>query len=102
MTKSQRPARILVVSWLGLLGLLALTTFSAYLPLGAANTVVAIIIATIKGALIAAIFMELREQRPLIFAFAGAGFFWLGIMLWLVLADYVTRPNFLPTVNWGG
>jgi cytochrome c oxidase subunit 4 len=102
MTKSQRPARILVVSWLGLLGLLALTTFAAYLPLGAANTVVAIIIATIKGVLVAAIFMELRQQRPLMLAFAGAGFFWLGILLWLVLADYVTRPNFPPTVNWGG
>jgi cytochrome c oxidase subunit 4 len=102
MTRNQRPARILVVSWLGLLGLLVLTTFVAYAPLGAANTVAAIVIASIKGALIAAIFMELRESRSLMLAFAGAGFFWLGIMLWLTLADYVTRPNFPPTVNWGG
>jgi caa(3)-type oxidase subunit IV len=96
MTKSQRPARILVASWLGLLALLTLTTFGAYLPLGAANTVLAIVIATIKGVLIAAVFMELRESRSLTLAFAAAGFFWLGIMLWLAMADYVTRPNFPP------
>jgi cytochrome c oxidase subunit 4 len=96
MTESQRPAPILIVSWLGLLGLLALTTFAAYLPLGAANTVVALIIATIKGTLIAAIFMELRESRSVTLAFAGAGFFWLAIMLWLTFADYATRPNFPP------
>lgn len=102
MTKSQRPARILVISWLGLLTLLALTTGAAYLPLGATNTVVALFIATIKAALIAAIFMELRESQRLTLTFAGAGFFWLAIMLWLTLADYTTRPNFPPVVNWGG
>jgi cytochrome c oxidase subunit IV len=46
-------------------------------------------------------FMELRERNPLTLTFAGAGFFWLGIMLWLALTDYVTRPNFPPVVNWG-
>jgi cytochrome c oxidase subunit 4 len=102
MTKSRRPARILVVSWLGLMILLALTTGAAYLPLGATNTVVALLIATIKGVLIAAIFMELRESPRLTLTFAGAGFFWLGIMLWLTFADYTTRPNFPPTVTWGG
>jgi cytochrome c oxidase subunit 4 len=102
MTKLQRPPRILVLSWLGLLALLALTVFAAYLPLGSANTVVAVTIATIKGALVAAIFMELGESRPLTLAFAGAGFFWLGIMLWLTFADYTTRPDFPPMVNWGG
>jgi cytochrome c oxidase subunit 4 len=46
--------------------------------------------------------MELRERQPLMLAFAGAGFFWLGIMLWLAMADYVTRPDFPPAVTWGG
>jgi cytochrome c oxidase subunit 4 len=102
MTKSRRPPRILVFSWLGLLALLALTTATAYLPLGAANTVVAMTIATIKATMVAAVFMELRERQPLMLAFAGAGFFWLGIMLWLAMADYVTRPDFPPAVTWGG
>jgi len=37
----------------------------------------------------------LRGFRPLAaVVLAGAGFFWLAIMLWLALADYVTRVRF--------
>jgi cytochrome c oxidase subunit IV len=98
MTRTRRPPRILLLSWLGLL---ASTVAIAYLPLGAANTVIAMGIAAIKGALVAAIFMELRERNPLTLTFAAAGFFWLGIMLWLALTDYLTRPAFPPTIHWG-
>jgi len=101
MTKTRRPPRILLLSWLGLLALLANTVAIAYLPLGAVNTVIAMFIAVVKGTLVAAIFMELRDRNPLTLTFAGAGFFWLGIMLWLALADYVTRPNFPPSLTWG-
>lgn len=101
MSKQYYPPRILLFSWLALLSLLASTVAIAYAPLGAANTVVAMVIATIKGALVAAIFMELRERSALTLTFAGAGFFWLGIMLWLALSDYMTRPNFPPTMRWG-
>jgi cytochrome c oxidase subunit IV len=94
MTKTRRPPRILVVSWIGLLALLALTVSAAYLPLGTANTVVAMTIATAKATIVATFFMELRERHPLTIPVAGAGFFWLAIMLWLALADYLTRPNF--------
>jgi len=96
MTKSRRPPRIIVLSWLGLLALLAVTVTAAYVPLGTANTVVAMVIAAAKATIVATIFMELRERHPLTIPFAGAGFFWLAIMLWLALADYVTRPNFPP------
>jgi cytochrome c oxidase subunit 4 len=101
MTRDQYPSRAIVVSWLALMALLALTVFSAYLPLGAGNTVVAMIIAATKAALVAAIFMELRERNPLTLVFAAAGFFWLGIMLWLAFSDYMTRPNFPPVMHWG-
>jgi cytochrome c oxidase subunit 4 len=94
MTRSCRPPPILVASWVGLLALLALTVFVAYLPLGTANTVVAVTIATAKAMIVATVFMELRERQPLIIPFASAGLFWLAIMLWLVFVDYVTRPNF--------
>jgi cytochrome c oxidase subunit 4 len=86
------PPRALVLSWAGLLALLATTVFTAYLPLGAFNTVTALVIATGKAFLVAAIFMELRKRSGLTIAFAGAGFFWLGIMIWLAMADYLTRP----------
>ncbi|HET7911034.1 MAG TPA: cytochrome C oxidase subunit IV family protein [Pseudolabrys sp.] len=95
MTPSRRPPRILVLSWIGLLALLTTTVFAAYLPLGTANTVVALAIATAKAVIVATVFMELRERNSLAITFAGAGFFWLGILLWLALADYVTRPNWV-------
>jgi cytochrome c oxidase subunit 4 len=91
------PPRTLVLSWFGLLALLGLTVFAAYQPLGTFNTVVALAIATGKALLIAAIFMELRQRNGLVIAFAGAGFFWLSIMLWLASSDYATRANFPPT-----
>jgi len=93
---SWHPPRALVFCWLGLMALLAITVALAYVPLGTANTVVALAIATIKALLIAAIFMELRERSGMMIAFAGAGFFWLAILLWLAFADYVTRPDFPP------
>ena len=91
---SWHPPRALVLSWLGLMALLAITVTLAYLPLGSANTVIALSVATLKALLIAAVFMELRERGGIMIAFAGAGFFWLAILLWLAFADYVTRPDF--------
>ena len=99
MTGTRRPPRRLVLSWIALLALLGGTVFIAYLPLGIANTIIAMTIATLKGTIVAAVFMELRERNSLTLTFAGAGFFWLGIMLWLVLTDYMTRPNFPPDIH---
>ena len=90
------PSRALLLAWLGLLALLAITVATAYQPLGSLNTVLALTIATAKALLIATVFMELRERGGLMIAFAAAGFFWLAIMLWLALADYLTRPTFPP------
>jgi len=91
-----KPPRALVVSWLGLIGLLTLTVAAAYQPLGAFNTVVAMTIALAKAVLIAAVFMDLWRGKALTLVFAGAGFFWLALMLWLAFADYMTRPDFPP------
>ncbi len=57
------PPRQLVLCWLGLLVLLASTVTLAYQPLGSFNSVVALCIATLKAALVAAVFMELSERR---------------------------------------
>lgn len=88
------PPRALVVSWVSLIALLGLTVLIAYQSLGTFNTVIALGIATLKALLIAAVFMELRERGGLMLAFAGAGFFWLAVMLWLAFSDYSTRPHF--------
>jgi len=86
-----RPPLALIGAWLGLLALLALTVTLAYVPLGAANAVAALTIGTIKAGLVAAIFMELRDRNGLTRVFASAGLFWLGILLWLGLMDFMTR-----------
>jgi cytochrome c oxidase subunit 4 len=94
--KSWHPPRMLLLSWAGLLALLALTVFGAYQPLGSLNTGLALAIATTKALIVLAVFMELRKGDAITIAFASAGFFWLAIMLWLALSDFVTRPNFPP------
>lgn len=74
-----------------LLALLALTIGAAYIDLGPLNTVVALGVSLSKGTLILLFFMHLRYSRRIMWIFAGAGFFWLGIMLVLALTDYMSR-----------
>jgi len=91
-----RPPRALLWSWAGLLGLLALTVTLAYQPL---SGIVALLIALAKALIVAVVFMELRASRTLIIAFAGAGFFWLVILLLLSAMDFMTRPDFPPRLD---
>jgi cytochrome c oxidase subunit 4 len=83
--------RIYWMNGMALLGFLVLTIASAYMNLGPLNTMVAMSISVAKGALIVLFFMHLRYSKPLIWVFAGAGLFWLGIMFALALSDYLTR-----------
>ncbi len=57
----------------------------------ALNTPVAIAIAIFKATLVVLFFMHVRYNTPLMWVFAGAGFFWLLILLALTMQDYVTR-----------
>lgn len=74
-----------------LLALLGLTIAMAYVNLGPFNTIVAMSISAAKAALILLFFMQLRYARPALWVFAGAGFFWLAIMIAMALSDYLTR-----------
>jgi cytochrome c oxidase subunit 4 len=94
--KRWHPPPALLWALLALLALLGITIALAYQRLGAVNTPIALAIATTKALVVAAIFMELRERRPLTIAFAAAGFFWLAILLWLAATDFLTRPDFPP------
>jgi cytochrome c oxidase subunit IV len=97
--KSWYPPRILLLAWLSLLTLLGATVLGAYQPLGAFNIGLALAIALGKALIVAAIFMELRDSNGIRLVAASAGFFWLAIMLWLALADYVTRPKFQGAIS---
>ena len=88
-----RTTRTLVATWLALLVLMLASLGSAYLKLGAGNMVGGLAIATIKGALVAWLFMRLREAGALIRLVAVVG---LGV--WFILValsgvDYETRSR---------
>ena len=78
--------------FIALLALTALTTGVAFIDLGGVgNIAVALSIAVIKAVLVALYFMHLRYSSPLTVIFAGAGIFWLGILVALTLSDYISR-----------
>ncbi|HEY2585376.1 MAG TPA: cytochrome C oxidase subunit IV family protein [Tepidisphaeraceae bacterium] len=59
------------------------------------NMGVALLIAITKAGLIILFFMHIKYGSRLAWAFAAAGFVWLGILLTLTLADYLSR-NYPP------
>jgi len=100
--------------YLALMGLLILTVSAAFLPFdrifpGAhaeawarrITLSVAMTIAIIKALLIVLYFMHVRYAPRVTWAFAGAGFLWLGIMLALTFSDYLTR-NHPASLNYRG
>ena len=77
---------------MGLLMLhLVATVIVAEVNLGPLNWPLAITIATAKAALILYFFMHVGDSKPLIWLFAGAGFFWFAILVVLTLSDFMTR-----------
>ena len=74
-----------------LLALLLATVGAAFVHLGPFNLAIALAIAGCKALLIIFYFMHVRGGTRMLWIFAGAGFFWLGILFTLVLTDYVTR-----------
>jgi cytochrome c oxidase subunit 4 len=83
----------LVLTWLALLALLALTTASAYLDLGVGNTVLNMVIAAAKVALIAALFMHLGRSDAAVHIAATAALFFLFILAFLSFSDILSRPS---------
>jgi cytochrome c oxidase subunit IV len=62
---------------------------------------IALTIAISKGLLIVLFFMHVKYGSRLTWAFAGAGFVWLTILLSLTLTDYLSR-NHPPEANFNG
>ena len=86
-----RRTRTIAAAWLALLALMLASLGSAYLKLGPWNMVAGLVIAAVKSAIVAWLFMRLREAGPLIrlVAIVGLGV-WL-ILLVLSGVDYETR-----------
>lgn len=94
---------------LSVLGILmAMTVGMYYVHLGSAaiNLAMALTIAVAKMTCIMLIFMHVRWSSKLTMVFAGAGIFWVMIMLVYTFADYTTRYTwhspFLTNPPFGG
>jgi len=88
--------RVYVLVFVALLVLTSLTTWIAFIDLGAINTVVALAIAVSKMLLVILFFMHVKYSPGLTKIVVLAGFFWLAILLTLTLSDFFTR-HWTPT-----
>ena len=91
MAETIVPTRVYYSVFMALLILTFLTTAVAFVDLGFFSPVVALTIAIVKASLVVLFFMHLRYNTRLTWVVAGAGVFWLGILLALTLSDYMTR-----------
>lgn len=74
-----------------LLALLAATIGIAYIDLGSWNLPVALLIASVKAALIVLVFMHVRHSHRVTWVFSSAGLLWLVILLSLTMVDFRSR-----------
>ena len=88
-----RARRRALVAWLALLLLLAASASIARLHLGAGNLVASLGIALLKSAIVAWIFMSLREARPLPRMAMAAGAAALLLLGGLSLVDFAVRHD---------
>jgi cytochrome c oxidase subunit 4 len=77
----------------GLIAATIATTAVAFVDLGAFSVVVALAIAVCKMLLVALFFMHVRHSDKLTKLVLVGGLLWLGIMIFLTLADFATRGD---------
>ena len=93
------PIKVYATVFGALLALTATTVAVSKLELGEYNFIVAMTIAVIKGTLVAMFFMDVRRASSMTKLFAGAGLFWLAILLVFLLSDYLSR-GWLLNIHW--
>jgi cytochrome c oxidase subunit IV len=76
---------------LTLMALTGATVWAATLELGPLNIVVALTIATCKATLVILYFMHARYSPRRTQLVIIAGIFWLAILIFMTMADYLTR-----------
>lgn len=85
-------AKTYVGIWLALMVLTVVTASVAFIDLGPLNTVVALVIATTKALLVALVFMHVKyASEKLTRMVILSSLFWLLLLLFLSMADYLTR-----------
>lgn len=94
------PPSIYVKVFGGLTILMILTVVMAFFNLGVFNPVVALTIAVLKALLIVLFFMNVKYSSKLTMIFVACGFFWLLIMFFLIMPDYISREWLTPAIPW--
>lgn len=100
MSQHVVPPSVYVKVFGGLTILMLLTVVMAFFNLGVFNPVVALTIAIMKALLIVLFFMNVKYSSKLTMIFVGCGFFWLLIMFFLIMPDYISRNWLTPAIPW--
>ena len=87
--------RTYVTIWAILTIMTFVTFYVAQIELGAWNIVIALLIAFFKMMLVVLFFMNVKAESPLTKLYAGAGFFWMVLLLGQTMLDYISR-NWMP------
>ncbi len=88
------PPGVYLTIILTLMVLTAATIGAAFIDLGRFNIVVALAIATVKASLVVLFFMHAKYQTKRTQLVIIAGIFWLGLLLFMTMADYVSRIDY--------
>jgi cytochrome c oxidase subunit 4 len=86
--------RKLLLTWLGLLVLLALEVGASFLPLRASDRPLLLIPALAMVGIVAMVFMQVGRGPLIVRLFAAAGVLWLVILLALGSLDPLTRIDY--------
>ena len=81
----------LMLIYLALMALLALTVVANALPLGSFGLVVALTIAGVKSLLVVLFFMHVKYESRSVWIFAATSLLWLSILFGLTFTDYLSR-----------
>src|SRR6201999_530635 len=80
--------RAAILTYIGLMALLAITVASTFVPLGPGNSLINLAVAVAKAALIGAVFMHLRQARLLVLFTVAVLILWIVLMYGFTLNDY--------------
>ena len=92
MAEHVMSSKMYYTIWIALLCLTVITAAVSFIDLGRFNTVVALVIATVKALLVVLFFMHVKyTSEKLTKIVIVSAIFWLFLLLALSMADYGTR-----------
>jgi len=92
MSEHIMSSKLYYTIWIALLVLTVVTALVATVDLGPFNTIVALVIATVKALLVVLFFMHVKyTSEKLTKIVIASAIFWLFLLLALSMADYGTR-----------